>query len=183
MHGEIDEIVPAFGMRYGVDPSAARPEIMDAWYRALTDSKADDAFWGVMSKTYHRSPDELLADVIAYPRITKDVSLLLPKLQGTFHVSMLSNQIRSWHVPFMQARGLNPFFSTIVTSYDVGIAKPNERIYQELLSRCNADPRACLFIDDRAENIQTARHLGMQTIHLIEPERLGDELRMHSVDF
>ena len=39
--------------------------------------------------------------------------------------------------------------------------KPGSEIYQTLLDRYNLDPSESLFIDDRPENIEAARKLGM----------------------
>lgn len=50
-------------------------------------------------------------------------------------------------------------------SHRLRIAKPDERIYQHALSGVGQPAHATLFIDDRIENIQAARALGMHAIH------------------
>ena len=44
------------------------------------------------------------------------------------------------------------------------LLKPDPRIYQTLLDRYHLTPSECVFIDDRAENIQGAQKMGMQGI-------------------
>lgn len=177
IHGELDEILPHLAETYGVHTTESRPAIMEAWTHAMVNPAADEIFWDRMTEAFHCSRTELIERFISYPRITNDVLSFLPQLQHTRTTSLLSNQIRSWLEPFLDARELRPYFSHIVTSYETGVAKPDQRIYQALFTQCAAEPSSCLFIDDRAENIVTARHLGMQTIHLFEPEQLGEELR------
>lgn len=53
----------------------------------------------------------------------------------------------------------------ILISSELGVAKPNERIYHILSTVINAPFDNILFIDDFSENIIAAKALGMQTIH------------------
>ena len=46
-----------------------------------------------------------------------------------------------------------------------------------------SDQDNCIFIDDSAKNIETARALGMQAIHFVEPINLRGELARHGVAF
>lgn len=68
---------------------------------------------------------------------------------------------------FPVARARFPFldwFDGIVISGDVGIAKPDPRIFQLLLDRHGLDPRSTVYIDDHEPNIAAAGHLGMVTL-------------------
>jgi len=58
-----------------------------------------------------------------------------------------------------------------VLSAELGLAKPDPRIYQMTLSQLGSPPERALFIDDMARNIEAARKLGMQTLHFREPEK------------
>jgi putative hydrolase of the HAD superfamily len=71
-------------------------------------------------------------------------------------------------------------FDDYVLSYEVGYVKPDPRIYELALDRAGIPPDECVFIDDRSENIEAARGLGIETIHFLEGtdlpsaiERLG----------
>ncbi|MFC1648604.1 HAD-IA family hydrolase [Nanoarchaeota archaeon] len=48
-----------------------------------------------------------------------------------------------------------------IWSCEVGVAKPDPRIYQILFEKANVKPEECLFIDDKQRNIDAARELGM----------------------
>ena len=52
----------------------------------------------------------------------------------------------------------------IMISGNVGLAKPNPKIYEYMLEKYRLNPSTCLFIDDEPANIQTAQELGMKTI-------------------
>jgi HAD superfamily hydrolase (TIGR01509 family) len=49
-------------------------------------------------------------------------------------------------------------------SYEAGVMKPHERIYSEAERRFGLDPAKTVFIDDRADNIDSARSRGWHGI-------------------
>jgi HAD superfamily hydrolase (TIGR01509 family) len=53
----------------------------------------------------------------------------------------------------------------VVISYEVGCAKPEPRIFEIALDRLGVAPSHALFVDDREENIEGARRLGIETFH------------------
>ena len=68
---------------------------------------------------------------------------------------------------FPVARPRFPFlewFEGIVISGEVGITKPDQRVYRHLMDRYRLDPAATVFIDDNEANVQAARELGMVAI-------------------
>ena len=64
---------------------------------------------------------------------------------------------------------------TIVLSGEVGLIKPDPRIFQLLLERTGRRAGDCLLIDDAPANIAAAA-LGFQTIRFESPEQLRQEL-------
>jgi 2-haloacid dehalogenase len=80
---------------------------------------------------------------------------------------------------FPVARPRYPFlewFDAIVISGDVGITKPDPRVYRHLLERHHVDPAATVFIDDSEANVRAARELGMIAIRFESPEALRRSL-------
>jgi 2-haloacid dehalogenase len=73
-----------------------------------------------------------------------------------------------------------PFFRDFdgcVISGIEGVAKPDRRIFEMLLSRFGLEPAATVFIDDTAANIAVARDLGLVAIHYSADGRLRHDLR------
>ena len=54
------------------------------------------------------------------------------------------------------------------------LIKPDPAIYQLAMKRFNLNPNETVFIDDREENIDTAKQLGFQTIHLTDPTKISE---------
>jgi HAD superfamily hydrolase (TIGR01509 family) len=65
----------------------------------------------------------------------------------------------------------------MVISAEVGLVKPDERIYRLALEEMHARAEESVFLDDVLANIEGARAVGMQGIHFTHPERSLDELK------
>lgn len=68
-------------------------------------------------------------------------------------------------------------FAGLVLSGDVGINKPDPRIYAILCERHGLAPEACVFIDDSERNVAAARDLGMAAVHFTDAACLSASLR------
>ncbi|MEM9097268.1 MAG: HAD family phosphatase [Pseudomonadota bacterium] len=68
-------------------------------------------------------------------------------------------------------------FRDVLVSGQVGMVKPDPRIYQLLLSRNGLDPEHCLFIDDSVPNVAGARAVGLSAHPFIGAEDLAERLR------
>ena len=51
-----------------------------------------------------------------------------------------------------------------IFSWEVQKTKPNKDMYEEFLSRFNLNPNECLFLDDREDNVEGAKKVGMKGI-------------------
>ena len=61
-------------------------------------------------------------------------------------------------------------FEVIVISAEVGVKKPDPRIYQILLEKLQVNPEEAVFVDDFIENVEAARQLGMYAVHFKGPD-------------
>jgi putative hydrolase of the HAD superfamily len=73
-------------------------------------------------------------------------------------------------------------FDVLVWSYQLGIAKPDPAIYRHTLHELGTRPEETLFIDDKRENVEAARALGIRAIEFISVERLREELIAQALD-
>jgi 2-haloacid dehalogenase len=68
------------------------------------------------------------------------------------------------------------WFDELFISGELGLAKPDPRIFR-LVLQCLARPAdQCLLIDDSTNNIAAAQALGLRTIHFLSPQQLENEL-------
>jgi putative hydrolase of the HAD superfamily len=69
-------------------------------------------------------------------------------------------------------RALEARFDAVVISCEVGLSKPDPRIYQLCLDRLGLAARETLFVDDRADNVEGAARVGLQTLQFEGPDAL-----------
>ncbi|HCP23855.1 MAG TPA: HAD family phosphatase, partial [Dehalococcoidia bacterium] len=50
--------------------------------------------------------------------------------------------------------------------------KPDPAFFQRILGGLGAPPEECVFIDDRPENVESARTLGIDALHFQSLEKL-----------
>lgn len=70
-------------------------------------------------------------------------------------------------------------FDFMIVSADLKQAKPEPDIYLSLMNKSQGRPEEHIFFDDKKENIQTARNLGWQALHIPEGEAIEPILNKH----
>lgn len=67
-------------------------------------------------------------------------------------------------------------FDAVVISGEVGMRKPEERIYLHTADAIGLAPHECVFVDDLAQNVRGAAAVGMVGVRHISYEQTVDEL-------
>ncbi len=67
-------------------------------------------------------------------------------------------------------------FDGVLLSGEVGVAKPDPEIFEELCRRFDLLPGTTLFVDDKAGNVHAAQRLGFHGHHFLGAEGLRAEL-------
>ncbi|MGH6895164.1 MAG: HAD family hydrolase [Geminicoccaceae bacterium] len=68
------------------------------------------------------------------------------------------------------------WFESILVSADVGLIKPDPRIFELLLERIGRPPAACVYIDDNVRNVTAAAAVGLDAIAFQDADQLRDDL-------
>lgn len=76
----------------------------------------------------------------------------------------LSNWPREFFMPAREKVETLQKVDDYVVSSDVGLVKPDARIYNLLLSKYGLKPEECVFVDDVQANVDGARAVGMHAI-------------------
>jgi 2-haloacid dehalogenase len=88
----------------------------------------------------------------------------------------LSNWSAEKFVLIRPRYGFFDWFTSIVISGNVGIAKPDPRIFELTFKKIGYSASRCLVIDDSQQNIEIATQMGCLTIHFQSPHQLKAEL-------
>ncbi len=91
-----------------------------------------------------------------------------------YAIAVLSDQ---WHLSkeTLMPKKIYKNFNVVVVSCEVGIRKPNSKIYQLVLKKLKIQPKHALFIDNQQWNILPAKKLGMKTILFNDNKQLFKE--------
>ncbi len=109
-----------------------------------------------------------------------DAVSLLKKLKDRTNLYLLSNTNEIHYEAFMAEFNrkynfdFNSLFIRTFWSYQVGMRKPDNAIYNHLVQQCNLNPEKTLFIDDSLQNVEGAINAGLPAYYLKPPERLSD---------
>ena len=80
-----------------------------------------------------------------------------------YKIAILSDQ---WHLSkkALIPKFLSKYFFPVIVSCDVGMRKPNPKIYKLILKKLNLQSKQTLFIDNQIWNLRPAKKIGMKTI-------------------
>ncbi len=111
--------------------------------------------------------DGLLARMFAASALqTAMLDLIRALRQAGLRTALLSNSWGSGDYP----RDLFPdLFDVVVISAEVGMRKPEERIFRHTAELLGLEPQECVFIDDVAANVAAAEAVGLVGLHHREP--------------
>ena len=117
----------------------------------------------------------LLKRMFAGSVVQQEMLELVRELRATgLRTGLLSN---SWgHRDTYPSDVLAELFDDAVISADVGMRKPEERIFLLAAERLGLSPAECVFVDDVEGNIVAARALGFAVVHHTEPAATKAEL-------
>jgi epoxide hydrolase-like predicted phosphatase len=119
--------------------------------------------------------DGLLKRMFAASVLQEEMLALIRELrQRGIRTGLLSN---SWGAQDGYPRHLfDELFDDVVISGEVGMRKPEERIFQLAVTRLGLMPTECAFVDDVEGNVVAAQALGFQTVLHTEPALTRSEL-------
>jgi putative hydrolase of the HAD superfamily len=72
-------------------------------------------------------------------------------------------------------------FHATYLSYEIGLVKPHATSYLRVLELECREPENCIFIDDRPENTEAARLLGIKTVTYTDRDHFVTALTRHGV--
>lgn len=87
-----------------------------------------------------------------------------------YRTALVTNNAKEFRARWIDLIPVEDLFDAIIDSSEVGIRKPDPRIYQLALDRLGGiDPRRAVFLDDFPNNVQAAERLGIRGILVSDP--------------
>ena len=151
---------PAFLADLGVRTGVGELEISSRWTDELrlpfwTGQLGEAAMWarlapGISTTDLRQDLERRYAPGPMYDHVRR----------STGRLWLLSNHRGDWLRPRLERFALTERFERILVSDEQGAAKPSPEAFVDLLGA------GCLYIDDLANNIEVARSLGIDALHV-----------------
>lgn len=131
---------------------------------------SQDQIWGNIAEKLNLTPAELIEFQQSFwqgDKIDSELIGYIESQRGKYITALLSNawvgmrEILADQYQIFEGKTVDH----ILISAELGVAKPDPRIYHLLASTINCPYNRILFVDDFIENIEAAGELGIQTIH------------------
>lgn len=111
--------------------------------------------WNFMLKDFPKHRLDFLKQL----KDTSKYKLILLSNTNDLHINWVKRNI-----PFYDE--FKNYFDAFYLSHEINLRKPNQDIYEFVLSENNLNANECIFIDDNEDNCETAKSLGIKTWHI-----------------
>ncbi len=123
-----------------------------------------------------RSPEEVI-ELYNSGRINLELAACIDELHQKYKTALLTNSHATFINPLLQRTDLVKLFDEVIISSEVGIIKPDPRIYEHTLKLLNVDAAEAIFIDDSPPRVDGAKAIGMRTILYENFEQMKIDLK------
>ncbi len=147
--------------------------------QATVGELAVEKHWEAVAKRLKVSKEEVAAverEFFAGDVIDHSIMEYLRSLRPRYKTGLISNAWSDMR-EYLVRQKLDDAFDTLTISAEVGVAKPEAKIYLLALEQAQVEPEAAVFVDDVPANIEACEALGMKGILFRDPLKAMNELK------
>jgi putative hydrolase of the HAD superfamily len=115
--------------------------------------------------------------------VDQDMIKLIKQIKRHYKTGLLSNSSIEYLWSIIGRHELEVLFDAITVSAEVGLIKPDPRIFEHILNRLGVKAAETVFIDDNPRNTAAAEKLGIKGITYTGMGPLQQELKKAGVRF
>ncbi|GAB1307631.1 YjjG family noncanonical pyrimidine nucleotidase [Urechidicola sp. KH5] len=147
---------------------------------ALRYGRLKDSFDAINYTISDQMIDKLSEDYItflaAYNHVFEGTFELLDYLKPKYQLHIITNGFEEVQNRKIENSNMTSYFNQIITSEQVGVKKPNPRVFEYALQKANAKPEESIMIGDSFEaDIQGAMNCGIDAIFFNEQKKKVEE--------
>lgn len=134
-----------------------------------------ETFWRLVSGKLGKNldPEIMNKTFIASYEINKEMLQWIKKLRKKYKLILLSGNFKELADDLKEKFG--DFFDALYFSNETGWVKPEKEAYEQVLREQRLNGEECIFIDDKAENLEPARRLGIKAIQYKNDKQVQEE--------
>lgn len=176
-------IVDWLAAEYHIDSSALHGYAWPLFGKVNLGQMTEKQMFEKIVKELHIPIDATLLEQKSMQlKLIPEVWECVKALKGKYKLAILSNMGHAWAKAREEEFHLSGLFDEIVWSCDLGLKKPDLKIFRYLIDKLNVSSEECIFIDDKPSNIDAAKESGMNGIIYQTPQQLRQELATLGVD-
>jgi putative hydrolase of the HAD superfamily len=115
-------------------------------------------------------------DIFFLTAKNREVYSLANSLRAHYQVALLSNINVLHHEYLKQYFPVFNVFHRVFASYELGVVKPDQAIYKKALEELKVSAEDVFYTDDRAELVESAKKLGINSFQFISVGQLKKDL-------
>lgn len=156
-----DDFVPYIRQFF---PDIEPEEIYDSWFRADVGEISSLKIWEAIGfEGDWEAVEKAYLDTI---ELNDGFMEFVTAARNRYKLAVVSNDTSRWSRYLREKFDINKYFDVISISGDLGIRKPDERIFLLTAEKLGCSADDCIYIDDRRKNLNAAARLGMRPILL-----------------
>lgn len=122
----------------------------------------------------------ILASISRQETIIPTEALIHDLKAAGYKLYVLSNMSREF-IDYLRQQPVYKYFDGEVISCEEGVVKPMPQIYNILIQRYELDVEHTMFIDDRIENVEVAKTLGITPFHFDRNDAESSCVRLREI--
>jgi epoxide hydrolase-like predicted phosphatase len=135
--------------------------------------------WEILREKLNCSPQDfqaLVDEFFAQDELDQALIVYIRKLHRSYKTALLSNAWGDMRQVVAERWHFEDAFDIMIISAEVGMVKPDPRIFQLVLDELGVQPSQAVFVDDVLRNVEGAWAVGMHAIQFQTTQQVKDDL-------
>jgi epoxide hydrolase-like predicted phosphatase len=148
-------------------------------YQAQRGEISVQQHWANLAEQLHYSDYQfksLVEEFFAKDELDKNLLDYVHSLHKSYKTALLSNAFGDLRQIISERWQFEDAFDDILISAEVGLVKPDARIFQMAVKRLGIESAQVVFIDDMRRNVEGAKQVGLQAIRFQNPQQMRFDL-------
>lgn len=150
--------------------------------KADLDQLSMNDFFAGLSHLSGETAERIRTDFEKNTDLDHELLSLILRLKAKYQIGLITNSSTEWIEQAFDQFHTRPLFDTVIISAQVGLVKPQAKIYHLALEQAGVEADQAIFIDDSEVNVAGASKLGIKSILYQNLTQLRKELIQLGID-
>lgn len=123
-----------------------------------------EELWVQFAEMVGKSAEDVYQRLKEFGGLDKRLLNFIDEQREKYKIGMISNVGQGFIERMFVEKPVTYYFDSVVLSSDVGLIKPDVKIYELSANQLGVETSECVFIDDLQKNVDGALSAGMQAI-------------------